>query len=329
MSLWGKYDAKAASGTGTIQVVAANSTAIGSSANLSTNFEVGDYLYVGNNWYVFTEIASEIYATVASANTGAALKSAQANGDYVVSEKPLFTTFAEAKNVADGNSNTVYGVSANEMSGSGGIGSITVTAAGAGYTVMPTAVIADANGSSATTSTRMKVITFTVGSVLDADAGTGYANGDVIKVNGGTGTSANATVTTGAANTSVASLAVVNAGLYSALPTLTGAATTAETGVGSGLKVDLSMGLASVLVTAAGSGYVSPTVTIANTGGAASSVATATAALTASERANVAHAGWVRRTVGTGGRAGRVQYETLVAMSTIGGDAEDDSKLPE
>lgn len=37
----------------------------------------------------------------------------------------------------------------------------------------------------------------------------------------------------------------------------------------------------------------------------------------------VAHAGWVLRTEGTGGRAGRVQYETLVAMGTITGDAED------
>lgn len=36
-----------------------------------------------------------------------------------------------------------------------------------------------------------------------------------------------------------------------------------------------------------------------------------------------AHAGWVLRTVGQGGRAGRVQNEVLVAMSTIGTDAED------
>jgi hypothetical protein len=35
------------------------------------------------------------------------------------------------------------------------------------------------------------------------------------------------------------------------------------------------------------------------------------------------HVGWVKRTVGTGGRAGRVHYETLVAASSISGDAED------
>ena len=37
----------------------------------------------------------------------------------------------------------------------------------------------------------------------------------------------------------------------------------------------------------------------------------------------IAHVGWVKRTVGTGGRAGRVQYETLVAASSISGDSED------
>lgn len=36
-----------------------------------------------------------------------------------------------------------------------------------------------------------------------------------------------------------------------------------------------------------------------------------------------AHSGWALRTVGTGGRAGRVQYETLVALSAMSGDDED------
>lgn len=43
----------------------------------------------------------------------------------------------------------------------------------------------------------------------------------------------------------------------------------------------------------------------------------------------VTHAGWVKRTAGTGGRAGRVSYETLVAGSSITGDSVDDTKLPE
>ena len=51
--------------------------------------------------------------------------------------------------------------------------------------------------------------------------------------------------------------------------------------------------------------------------------ATAAAVLSSGGDKNVAHAGWVKRTIGTGGRAGRVYYETLVAGGTIGGDQED------
>lgn len=43
-----------------------------------------------------------------------------------------------------------------------------------------------------------------------------------------------------------------------------------------------------------------------------------------------AHTGWVMRTVGTGGRAGRVQYETLVAFGgNFATDATDDTILPD
>ena len=43
----------------------------------------------------------------------------------------------------------------------------------------------------------------------------------------------------------------------------------------------------------------------------------------------LSHVGWVKKTVGTGGRAGRVHYETLVAASSISGDAADDIALPD
>ena len=43
----------------------------------------------------------------------------------------------------------------------------------------------------------------------------------------------------------------------------------------------------------------------------------------------LSHAGWVRRTVGTGGRAGRVQQEVLVAMGSITGDQSDDIQYPD
>jgi len=56
---------------------------------------------------------------------------------------------------------------------------------------------------------------------------------------------------------------------------------------------------------------------------------TATGNVTVGGGKGAAHAGWVLRTEGTGGRAGRVQYETLVAMGSIGSDASDDSQFPD
>ena len=44
---------------------------------------------------------------------------------------------------------------------------------------------------------------------------------------------------------------------------------------------------------------------------------------------DIPHAGWVLRTEGSGGRAGRVQHEVLVAMSSISGDASDDTPVPD
>jgi len=52
-------------------------------------------------------------------------------------------------------------------------------------------------------------------------------------------------------------------------------------------------------------------------------VDTAETAAEADQGTPVAHAGWVLRTTGTGGRAGRTFSETLVAMGSMSGDAED------
>jgi hypothetical protein len=58
--------------------------------------------------------------------------------------------------------------------------------------------------------------------------------------------------------------------------------------------------------------------------------ATATASLGAGAGGTtLTHAGWVRRTVGTGGRAGRVQQEVLVAMGSMTGDQSDDIQYPD
>lgn len=112
MSLWGNKDYKSGSGTGTVTVTAANSTVIGASGADLTDFAAGDILNVGDNNYVFTEIANATVAYVATVN-GQTLAGASSNGDYVVSEKPLYVGFAEATN-AGGDLDVIYGVDANE-----------------------------------------------------------------------------------------------------------------------------------------------------------------------------------------------------------------------
>jgi hypothetical protein len=85
-----------------------------------------------------------------------------------------------------------------------------------------------------------------------------------------------------------------------------------------------------VTVTNDGEGYQSvPTVTLVGGNTTIAGVATLTAALVSTEQLAVPHAGWVKRTAGSGGRSGRVHYEVLVASSSITGDAADDTVLPE
>jgi hypothetical protein len=124
---------------------------------------------------------------------------------------------------------------------------------------------------------------------------TGYATGNTYKVSAVTGTSPNVT---GFTLTTEAAVAIVTTA-----GTLVGLTYTTET------VIDIS-----------GTGNNAQYFEIQAT----ADQATATAALGDGAVGGSQHAGWVRRTVGTGGRAGRVQYETLVAMGSMTGDQSDD-----
>ena len=124
---------------------------------------------------------------------------------------------------------------------------------------------------------------------------TGYATGNTYKVSAVTGTSPNVT---GFTLTTEAAVAIVTTA-----GTLVGLTYTTET------VIDIS-----------GTGNNAQYFEIQAT----ADQATATAALGDGAVGGSQHAGWVKRTVGTGGRAGRVQYETLVAMGSITGDQSDD-----
>jgi hypothetical protein len=128
---------------------------------------------------------------------------------------------------------------------------------------------------------------------------TGYATGTVYKVSAVTGTSPSVTGFT--LTTEAGSALTTTAG------TLTGLTYTTET------VVDISG-------TGNNAQYFEKV---------ASTASTATAALGEGTIGGAAHAGWVRRTVGTGGRAGRIQTEVLVAMGSMTGDQSDDIQYPD
>jgi hypothetical protein len=135
---------------------------------------------------------------------------------------------------------------------------------------------------------------------------------------------------------------VIPSALYAVLTT--GDAMTYAEG-GSGNQADLTDGTVYFAIKSGTSNRMKLATTYANAvagtaidltavaaGGTAHSFTGATASATAirglgdsgdNDSREVAHIGWVKKTVGTGGRAGRVHYETLVAASSITGDAED------
>ncbi len=135
---------------------------------------------------------------------------------------------------------------------------------------------------------------------------------------------------------------VIPSAMYAVIST--GEAVTYAQG-GSGAQADLTDGTVYFLIKSGTANKISLATTYANavagtkitlsavaSGGTAHKLTGGTATATASlglgqdgdsNISEIAHVGWVKKTVGTGGRAGRVHYETLVAASSMSGDAED------
>ena len=148
------------------------------------------------------------------------------------------------------------------ISNGGTVTAITRTANGSGYTSIPSVAITaptTAGGVQATASANLFANTATV-----ASGGTGYTNGNVLTVVGGTGGPATYTVT-GVSAGAVTSVTPLNFGSYSVLPTNPVSVTG---GSGSGATLNLTYGISTPTITNAGSGYVEqPTVTFSGGGG--------------------------------------------------------------
>jgi hypothetical protein len=200
---------------------------------------------------------------------------------------------------------------------------LVITSAGSGFTARPTLSITGANTVQAVAIANAK----TVGVTITA-AGTGYAEDEVFTTTGGTGTATTLTVSAVDANGNVTAVSITDAGDYTVVPTLTDNPFTSNTSVaGVGFTANLSMGVGSTLVTTVGEQYNSSDVTV-TVGGAGGTGAVVAPTLTGQEGTTKGVlAGWNLRKEGSGGRAGRVHYECLVAMGSISDDGADDTQL--
>jgi len=221
-----------------------------------------------------------------------------------------------------------FGVSADETVGTGNVSTFTVQNAGTGAFGLPAVTVTGANTTQATATVNVKVVSATINA-----SGTGYATGNTVFVNAGANTTrAVLTVSSVDVNGNVTGLTITNAGKYS---TIISAATNSTTFLsntsasGTGLTANIRFGIESVTVSNAGEDYNQATVGATVSGNGISSAAV-TVNLDGNDASNKgAHAGWVLRKVGTGGRAGRVQVETLVAMGSMTGDGADDTQFGE
>ena len=143
-----------------------------------------------------------------------------------------------------------------------GVSSIDVTAPGTGLAAIATLAFSGAGGSgAAATVAAVQLTEFAI-----ASGGSAYTVGSVVSITGGTATvAAQLRVTAVDANGAATTAVVHNVSRYSAVISGTTAATTAITGVGSGMTITVAAiryGIATAAVTAPGNDYTAaPTIT--------------------------------------------------------------------
>ena len=255
------------------------------------------------------------------ANTSAPIFApAQVNLAPTTTNRDLLYANTTADAFTAGETIGLFGVAADETVGTGNVGSLTIVTAGSGFTARPTVLVTGANTTQATATANGTLVAATIHT-----PGTGYAVNQTFTTNGSP-TVGVVTITSVNVNGNVTGIAITTPGNFSTLPTLSQYAFASNTTVsGTGFTANLSIGVGSTTITNAGEAYNKDTIGV-TIDGAGGTGATAVANLTGQDATNKgAHAGWVLRTVGTGGRAGRLQMETLVAMGSITGDGADDS----
>jgi hypothetical protein len=333
MALWGNKDSKTASGT--IAIASPGGAVTGSSTSFTTQTRVGDYIRVSGEDYLITAIASNTAATVRAGVPGATLTVVNSGASYTLSEKPASVTTAESAGSASGvhgDPTKVFGVDTTEVSAGGdNVTAVSVATGGARYLEVPAVTFSGGGGSSAAATA--SIAGGAVSAITVTNVGSAYTSAPTVAV-----AKPRRTIPTSGITTGTDTIAYVAHGLNAGdVLVYNNGGGTSATGLTSGttyyvIASGLTADAFKVSDTDGGS-----TVDITGTGNNAQffeifavvNRATATAALGDGAVGGAAHAGWVRRTVGTGGRAGRIQTEVLVAMGSMTGDQSDDIQYPD
>lgn len=318
MSLWGNNDSVSVSGTVTItqndDLVTGN--VVGSSTSFDTTTKVGNYLIAGSNTYVVTTIANAEFVTVKAGTLGANVVAQSGGTSYDIQQAPASVPLSEV----GADASKVFGVDTTEMAVSNAsVIQYITTFAGSGYSANATVTVdgnATANGLN--TGGRISVLSVLPGNTYTTSPAVTVAAPTAITFNALTAVSnTNDTITISSANSK---FLVGDKVLYTV-----DEGNTAVDGLTSGnyYYIQAANTTTVKLTTAPGQAAIDLTASVTETGHSLTGETATAAAVLSGAKAGAAHAGWVRRIVGTGGRAGRVQEETLVAMGSIAGDLED------
>lgn len=231
-----------------------------------------------------------------------------------------------------------FGVDTTETAlDSGNVVHVTITNNGSGYAANASVTLTVTNGGSGATANAIANSTGKIASVNVVSYGSGYKTSPTITigapaaqtfnsnvaVTGGAGGGANSTILLATANVFVA-------GDYVVYSVAAGNTAIANLTSGSTYVIHFANNSHVALTDSVNGSRIAIAKGLSQTGHTLQGItATAVATVSGGKNKGIAHAGWVVRKVGTGGRAGRVQNETLVALSSMTGDGNDDLYLPD
>jgi len=227
-----------------------------------------------------------------------------------------------------------FGVDPTEArSGNGTIHSVVFTSRGSGYSANAT-VTASGGGGASFAANAQSNSSGRIAAINISNNGVGYTTSPTLTVSAPSAISFNGNTTAVVAGNSSANGYIslgANALFFAAGDRLTYAVAAGNTAIGglaNATSYFITFANSTAIQLSVGVGGPAINLTsVATTPQSGHSITgeTATVSGVLSRGAAVTHAGWVVRTVGTGGRAGRVQYETLVAMGSMTGDGSDDA----